>query len=161
MISILHKLGIFGIIIGITLLISPTALSQETLNESPKMLLEDSNILKANYNALVNKAEKDGIFVGFKLIRDSIYKKHKGMYKGIEMFANKFENLWYAGNTNGFTEVANKDIELLGIIYYYKKWKKWVWEQSPRVVMAQNCLKKVDKIIELVKKEGGRNSSQD
>ncbi len=101
----------------------------------------------------IDIAEEKGIFMSFKAIRDALYKKHKGMYKGVDIFATKYDNLWYAGNTSGFTEIANDKIELLGVIYFYKKWKKYIWEQSPRVMLAQNCMRKIDKIIDLIKKE--------
>jgi len=87
----LHKLGIIGIIIGITLLFIPTALSQETPNESPKMLLEDSNILQANYNALLNKAEKYGkvrIIVGL-----DIEVQPEGKFSTVQGKINQRQNI--------------------------------------------------------------------
>jgi hypothetical protein len=33
--------------------------------------------------------------------------------------------------------------EELGSIYYYEKWKKWVWEQCDEIVMSVSCLKAV------------------
>ena len=36
--------------------------------------------------------------------------------------------------------------ELLGILEYYKPWKKWVWEQGLDIIMSLSCQ------IEVVKK---------
>jgi hypothetical protein len=108
--------------------------------------------------AFIDKAIEKGLFHGFKFIRDSMYKpetplKIKYGGTGLEIFSTKFKNLRYATHTDGWTEVANKKLELLGIIYYYKKWKKYVWEQCPEIIMTDDCLEKVKGIIEIIKKK--------
>ena len=35
--------------------------------------------------------------------------------------------------------------EELGFIEYYKKWRKWVWNQGEDVVMSLNCWEEVGK----------------
>ena len=39
--------------------------------------------------------------------------------------------------------VRNYKGELLGRINYWKKWKKYVWEQESRVMMSESCLREV------------------
>ena len=48
--------------------------------------------------------------------------------------------------------VYNKDEEELGVIYYYKKWKKWVWEQNIDIIMSQDCLEEVIDFMNNLKK---------
>lgn len=38
--------------------------------------------------------------------------------------------------------------EELGFIEYYKKWKKWVWNQREDIIMSLNCLKSVVDALE-------------
>jgi len=45
---------------------------------------------------------------------------------------------------------AYYDGEELGYIEYYKKWKKWVWNQIEDIIMSESCLQNViDKLKEL------------
>ena len=39
-----------------------------------------------------------------------------------------------------FHNVINSDNELLGNIYYFKKWKCYIWEQNDGIVMSLSCL---------------------
>jgi hypothetical protein len=39
--------------------------------------------------------------------------------------------------------VSNKKNEELGLIYWYKKWKCYVWEQYDGVIMSSDCLAQV------------------
>ncbi len=110
---------------------------------------------------MIERAMEKGLFEGFKFIRDNIYKletpihiKYSGT--GLEIFSTKYKNLRYAEHTDGWTEVANKKLELLGIIYYWKKWKKFVWEQCPEVIMSDDCLIKVFDIIQILKQKAER-----
>lgn len=44
--------------------------------------------------------------------------------------------------------------EELGCITYYKKWKKWVWEQGEDIILALNCVLEVAfklKLLEIEK----------
>ena len=41
--------------------------------------------------------------------------------------------------------------EELGYIEYYKKWKRWVWNQGEDIIMSKECLKKVIESIEKLK----------
>ena len=109
-----------------------------------------------NKMEIIEKAMEEGLFQKFKFIRDSMYKpetpiKIKYSGTGLNVFTNKFKNLLYAKHTDGWIEVANKKLELLGVIYYYKKWKKYVWEQCPEIIMAEDCLDKVNGIIKEIK----------
>ena len=52
---------------------------------------------------------------------------------------------------NGFY-VRNKKKEPLGEISYYDKWKCWVWEQAPNIIMSADCLKQVLDNIEMCDK---------
>jgi len=38
--------------------------------------------------------------------------------------------------------------EELGYIEYYKKWKKWVWNQNKDIIMSKSCLLEVIKVID-------------
>jgi hypothetical protein len=40
-------------------------------------------------------------------------------------------------------DVFNHKGEYLGEIGYYTKWKCWIWEQSPNVIMSTECLESV------------------
>jgi hypothetical protein len=49
--------------------------------------------------------------------------------------------------------VRNKKKEFLGLIFYFKKWKCWVWEQQEQIIMSDDCLEQiVSKLKELNKK---------
>ena len=52
-------------------------------------------------------------------------------------------NIGFVKRTDGVIEVYNKKDEMLGTIYYYKKWKKWVWEQGKDIIMTWDCQQKV------------------
>ena len=54
------------------------------------------------------------------------------------------KNLIQVENSGGFFEIANKKkAEFLGVVYYHKPWKKWVWEQDEGVILAPNCGKEL------------------
>lgn len=41
--------------------------------------------------------------------------------------------------------------EELGFIEYYKKWKKWVWNQGKDIIMSLNCLEEIGKKLKELK----------
>lgn len=47
--------------------------------------------------------------------------------------------------------VFNKKSEQLGFIYYYRKWKKWVWEQDKFIIMSKGCMREVADFMETLK----------
>ena len=47
--------------------------------------------------------------------------------------------------------VYNKRKEKLGWISYYKKWKKWIWEQELCIMMSVSCLEEVAEYIKNIK----------
>lgn len=51
-----------------------------------------------------------------------------------------------------FYNVYNHKKDKIGIIFYYKNWKCWVWNQGANIIMSDTCLKQViDKLKELDK----------
>ncbi len=105
---------------------------------------------------IIQRAMEDGLVTNFKSIRDYMYKSKtppKIKYSGSYVIFNKHKNLYYGQHNDGWCEVANNKMELLGVIYYYKKWKKFVWEQCPEIIMAEDCLWKVNEIIQILNKE--------
>jgi hypothetical protein len=48
-------------------------------------------------------------------------------------------------NYNGYNafNVLNRKKEKLGLIWYESKWKEWVWEQCPEMIMSVDCLNQV------------------
>ena len=53
-------------------------------------------------------------------------------------------------NNEGFIEIGNDCDELLGILYKYKPWHKWVWEQDIGVIMSSDCLDDVSRYMKAV-----------
>ena len=102
---------------------------------------------------IIEQVMEDGIFVKFKSVRDSTSPKTKG--KKRYMGADWIIGIERKGNImvvkNGESkciEIANqKECDLLGVIYYYKPWKKFVWEQCPEIIMAKDCLRNVTELI--------------
>ncbi len=47
--------------------------------------------------------------------------------------------------------------EELGCITYYKKWKKWVWEQGGDIVLGINCVLEVAFKLKLLEIEKTKN----
>ena len=39
--------------------------------------------------------------------------------------------------------IFNKKKECLGEIYFYKEWKKWVFESEEKIVFTWDCLKEI------------------
>ena len=67
---------------------------------------------------------RTGVFVSARSISKTIDElNHKLL--GIQ----KWGRCYTCKNVNGFLEVCNKKLELLGVVYYWKPWKKYVWEQ--------------------------------
>lgn len=88
------------------------------------------------------KLGKNGEEYAYKFDRD----KTRNGILGIKLIK---ENLIYVENSENFFEIANrKKAEFLGIVYYYKPWKSWVWEQENRIILAQNCIKELDNFME-------------
>ena len=89
------------------------------------------------------------IFMNLKVLRESGFaQENKDGIIGIE----RRGKLGFAVNTDGFIEVCNNKDELLGIIYLYRPWDKYVWEQDIGVIMSGDCLETInDKIKELKK----------
>lgn len=54
----------------------------------------------------------------------------------------------------GIIYVENKMGELLGIIYCYKVWKTWVWEQEPKILVDAKCLEQVLNYLKKKEKRG-------
>jgi hypothetical protein len=53
----------------------------------------------------------------------------------------------------GWYIVRNNKKDVLGIIFFWKKWKCWVWEQQESIIMSDDCLEQViNKLKELNKK---------
>ena len=51
-------------------------------------------------------------------------------------------------NNKKIVDVENSKGEMLGSIFYDKKWKKWVWVQLNDVQMSSGCLDQVSKKME-------------
>ena len=47
--------------------------------------------------------------------------------------------------------------EELGYIEYYKKWRKWVWNQGDDIIMSLSCLNEVIKKIKELEKNARSN----
>ena len=121
---------------------------------------------KIRINELIKTAKKEkieqaneGIFMNFEELgkngKEYAYKfdrdKKRNVILGIKLI-NKA--LIYVKNSGDFFEIAErKKAELLGIVYYYQPWKKWVWEQCDGVILAPNCGKELFNWIEELKKE--------
>ena len=52
-------------------------------------------------------------------------------------------------NTNYF--VLDKRKETLGIIFWYPKWKQWVFEQNHGIIMSWDCLQEIVNFIKELK----------
>lgn len=111
---------------------------------------------------IIERAIEDGQFVKFKKVRDQSSPEVKGKkrYMGADWIIGikRIGNLMYLDNNEGFIEVANqKECELLGVLYYYKKWKSYIWEQCPGIMMSvgekNDCLEKVREIVKEIKEE--------
>lgn len=99
---------------------------------------------------IIEKAMEEGLVTKFKYIRDAMYKPKtppKIKYSGEWAIFNKHKNIYYGHHADGWIEVANEKMELLGVIYFFKRWKKYVWEQCPEIIMTEDCLEKVMWII--------------
>lgn len=106
------------------------------------------------------KKSKKGVFMNFEELgksgKEYAYKfdrdKQRNEIIGIELIK---KNLIYVKNSDGFIEVANrKKAELLGIVYYHKPWKKFVWEQCEGIILSSSCGKELfDWIHNLARKD--------
>jgi len=84
--------------------------------------------------------------MNLKILRDrGLANESKDELLGIERFG--IHKTGFVKNTDGFIEVCNSKDELLGIIYKYKKWNAWVWEQDIGVIMTSSCLNDVSEYI--------------
>ena len=95
-----------------------------------------------------NQMHDHSIFMNLKIMRDAgVAQENKDGIIGIE----RINKTGFAKNTDGFIEVCNGKDELLGIIYKYKNWNKWVWEQDIGVIMSMSCLNDVADYMENIK----------
>ena len=93
---------------------------------------------------------EQGVFANFKTLRDTLYKPEtptKLKYSGADFLFEKHNHIWIAENSNAFIEVANNKCEILGAIYYWKKWKELVWEQYPNTIMSIDCLREIEEVM--------------
>jgi len=92
------------------------------------------------------KMHSDSIFMNLKKLRDvGLANESKDGIIGIERLG--IRKTGFAKNTNGFYEVCNAKDELLGIIYKFKPWNAFVWEQDIGVIMSSSCLKDVSEYV--------------
>lgn len=91
------------------------------------------------------KMHEASIFMNLQVLRNQgLAQESKDGLLGIE----RIGKTGFVENTNGFIEVGNSKDELLGILYKFKKWDKWVWEQDIGVIMSKSCLKEVTQYME-------------
>ncbi len=92
---------------------------------------------------------REGVFIKFEELgkngKEYAYKfdrdKKRNAILGIQLIK---KTLIYVENSGGFFEIANrKKAEFLGVVYYHKSWKKWVWEQEQGIILAPNCGKEL------------------
>ena len=93
------------------------------------------------------KKAQDGVFTNLRNLRTLPYKSNRTDREMIGIIP--IGNLFYADNSDGFTEVVNNKLELLGVIFYYNEWKKYVWEQYPETIMDKKCLSRIIEIIQI------------
>lgn len=78
------------------------------------------------------------------------FRKHCGFTKKNDAFNEVYpEGLGY----DKYWDVENKKGELLGVIEYFKKFKKWTWEQGENIVMTWDCLQEVVDFLKEIKDE--------
>jgi len=111
------------------------------------------------------KAMEDGQFTKFKDVRDSTSGSVRGKkrYMGADWVfgIERLDNIMFVKNED-FWEVANQSkCELLGIIYFHKPWKKWVWYQHPDTIMAKDCLDSVSKKMASLSINNASSEEQD
>lgn len=88
------------------------------------------------------------IFMNLQILRDrGLAQEIKDEIIGIE----RRGRLGFAVNTDGYIEVCNDKDELLGIIYLYRPWNKYVWEQDIGVIMSGDCLVTINEKIKELK----------
>ena len=92
------------------------------------------------------KIHNNSILMNLKILRDGGFaQESKDELLGIERFG--IRKTGFVKNTDGFIEVCNSKDELLGIIYKYKEWNAYVWEQDIGVIMSASCLNDVSEYI--------------
>lgn len=65
-----------------------------------------------------------------------------------------FNELYEEGSgMDKYYDVENKKGELLGKIFFWKKWKKWIWEQEQDIIMTYDCLQDVVDFLKEIKQE--------
>jgi hypothetical protein len=102
-----------------------------------------------------------GIFYNFGVLGNYNFKRDKSRNAILGIKAlGKF--MIVAENSDNFFEVADiKYAQLLGVIYYHKPWKKFVWEQNKESIMSDRCLIDISNFISKLNTDGGFFSSQD
>jgi len=94
------------------------------------------------------KMHEHSIFMNLKSLRDMGFaNESKDGIIGIE----RQGKLGFAVNTDGYIEVCNDKDELLGIIYLYRPWNKYVWEQDIGVILSDDCLETINEKIKGLK----------
>ena len=83
-------------------------------------------------------------------IKGTIWKKRCGFIEKNDAFDEIYEE---DSDVKKYWDIENKKEELLGKIYYWKKWKKWVFEQEHHVIMTYDCLQEVTDFLKEIKNE--------
>lgn len=92
-----------------------------------------------------DKLHTNSIFMNLGYLRSQgLAQENKDGLIGIE----RIGKTGFAKTTSGYIEVCNGKDELLGIIYKFDKWNKWVWEQDIGVIMSLSCLKELNQYME-------------
>lgn len=72
---------------------------------------------------------------------------------GNEMIGMGEKRLKFEKQLDYYTVKNIKTKEELGVIGKHTQWDRWVWEQTPAVIMSRDCLKEV---VEFMEKLGGK-----
>jgi predicted transglutaminase-like cysteine proteinase len=89
---------------------------------------------------------QDGVFVNKRKLMDVGMSTAKISFEVVGI-TEKGKHILVVENSAGFWEIANTKCELLGVIYYWKKWKEYVWEQQQSMIMSVDCLEEIVKFI--------------
>lgn len=105
-------------------------------------------------NEQINKA-RNGVFNNLQKLENYNFKtdKKRNSILGIKPLGRYMIMVENIDNIDKFIEIADKNAELLGVIYYYKIWKKYVWEQNNEIVMSDRCLLDISEFITKLNKE--------
>lgn len=60
----------------------------------------------------------------------------------------EFMDMYFDENGKTYWSIWNKKKEKLGIIRYWKPWKKYVWDQDNDIIMSKDCLKQIADFLE-------------